>query len=337
MKNLSDKELYSLIKKMLTEDETPVTGPGKGEVSVSDMVNPKFDGMIDTNKLSTSQGTEICKAGSEGCAQFVNDYSDKIDYVGDAWLAHNNEKMGKRIYTSFHKLNPTQIKTIIDLWNSIDKKGGGVAGGSFTKKVSSLVNSLVPMKYSGPKLEVDDIVGIYYPPSKNHEIAFYEAGKPYFIGSTFKYYAKGLGTDPYHYKFENGKFYFAKKNSYNKETGKFNWVEAKSPNSINAIKTTKFHAQTKKVAVKKPGKTIMSGAGWGMNTHVGIVGAIKDGVPIIFHNIHGNVMADPYNKISGDGRIAWVRRPEVGFLKSVKYDLSKKYPDAKEYIKNKFF
>ena len=33
------------------------------------------------------------------------------------------------------------------------------------------------------------------------------------------------------------------------------------------------------------GETIKKGIGWGMNTHIGVVGAIKDGVPIIFHNI----------------------------------------------------
>jgi hypothetical protein len=55
---------------------------------------------------------------------------------------------------------------------------------------------------------------------------------------------------------------------------------------------------------KIPGDTIKRGDGWGMNTHVGIVGAIKNGVPLIFHNIHGNVQSDPPNKL----RIAWVKR-----------------------------
>jgi peptidoglycan hydrolase-like protein with peptidoglycan-binding domain len=55
---------------------------------------------------------------------------------------------------------------------------------------------------------------------------------------------------------------------------------------------------------KIPGNTIKKGDGWGMNTHVGIVGAIKDGVPLIFHNIKGNVQTDPTNKL----RIAWVKR-----------------------------
>jgi hypothetical protein len=32
------------------------------------------------------------------------------------------------------------------------------------------------------------------------------------------------------------------------------------------------------------------------------------GVPIIFHNIGGQVFADPYNNIKGGSRIAWVKR-----------------------------
>ena len=45
-----------------------------------------------------------------------------------------------------------------------------------------------------------------------------------------------------------------------------------------------------------------------MNTHVGIVGAIKNGVPLIFHNIGGDVYSDPYNKLRGGGKIVWVKR-----------------------------
>jgi hypothetical protein len=56
------------------------------------------------------------------------------------------------------------------------------------------------------------------------------------------------------------------------------------------------------------GETIKKGIGWGMNTHIGVVGAIKDGVPIVFHNIGGQVWADPYNNLKGGSRIAWVKR-----------------------------
>jgi hypothetical protein len=58
-----------------------------------------------------------------------------------------------------------------------------------------------------------------------------------------------------------------------------------------------------------PGKTIQSGESWGMNTHLGTVGAIVNNQPMIFHNIGGKVFADPFDKIRDGGKIAWVRRP----------------------------
>ena len=56
------------------------------------------------------------------------------------------------------------------------------------------------------------------------------------------------------------------------------------------------------------GKTLTNGKGFGMNTHVGIVGAIKDGVPLVFHNITGSVFSDPYNKLKNGGKIVWIKR-----------------------------
>jgi hypothetical protein len=58
-----------------------------------------------------------------------------------------------------------------------------------------------------------------------------------------------------------------------------------------------------------PGKTIQGGESWGMNTHLGTVGAIVNNQPIIFHNIGGNVFADPFDKIRDGGKVVWVRRP----------------------------
>ncbi len=46
---------------------------------------------------------------------------------------------------------------------------------------------------------------------------------------------------------------------------------------------------------------------WSSNTHVGIVGDIKNNVPIIFHNIGGTVYADPIGKLKGGGKIMWIK------------------------------
>lgn len=54
----------------------------------------------------------------------------------------------------------------------------------------------------------------------------------------------------------------------------------------------------------KPGNTIKKGEGWGMNTHIGRVGVVKNGVPLIFHNVDGTTKSDPQQNL----RIAWVKR-----------------------------
>ena len=66
-------------------------------------------------------------------------------------------------------------------------------------------------------------------------------------------------------------------------------------------KLEKDHQQNQEILLKK-------GKGWGMNTHVGIIGATKGGKPIIFHNISGTVYGDPIDKIRGNSRIAWIKR-----------------------------
>lgn len=57
------------------------------------------------------------------------------------------------------------------------------------------------------------------------------------------------------------------------------------------------------------GTTIQKGQGFGMNTHVGIVAFEKDGVPLVVHNIGGTVYSDPWDKLKGNGKIMWIRRP----------------------------
>jgi hypothetical protein len=307
MNRLNEKKLNSLVKKVLKEFE----GNPKGNIILSPNISPEFKDKIDTSKISTTGTVPICTSESEGCAQFVNDYSDKIGFVGDAWLAHNNDGLGTRIYSAFTKLTPEQIKKVVDLWIKIHNKGGGVKGGKLNGEVRDFVNTIVPKK-PNVTLKVDDIVGIFYPPSPNHELAFYSAGKSYFVPgkkmSKNKDVRKGEGKDPYVYKLENEKIYYSLKNDFDKKIKKFRWKEATNPKAVDAIKS-KIFSDVSVGGSMVPGNTIKSGKGWGMNTHVGIVGAIKNGVPIIFHNIHGQVFSEPYDKLSDGARIAWVRRP----------------------------
>jgi hypothetical protein len=59
----------------------------------------------------------------------------------------------------------------------------------------------------------------------------------------------------------------------------------------------------------EPKALLRAGTGFGMNTHLGFVGAILDGVPIIFHNIHYEVHATPVTT-SSEYPVLWAKTPE---------------------------
>ena len=230
----------------------PVPKPiDKSDTIVSKTTSPRFLKKIAfrEKEISTTKSTPIFTAGQPQCAKFVHDFDPKLPGVNDAWLAHNNDQIGSRIFTVFQGLPSDKVKKITDLWVKMDKSGGPKS--EYIDDAMNLVRTLITK--SPPKLQLNDIVGIFYPPSDNHAIAFYSGGKNAISGN-----------QPYILK-KNGKYV--------------------------------------------PGNTLKSGSAWGMNTHVGIVGAIKNGVPIIFHNIHGQVYSDPYNNLTDNSRIVWVRRP----------------------------
>ena len=218
----------------------------KSDVVLSKKISPTFKSILDTSKLSVSEPVKIFKAGQDNCATFVHQFINGLGNVGHAWIAYANSRLGNTVMSSFNHLNSDEIDDVTDLWKDIHKAGGPQdPKGPFSGKVVDLVNKLVP-RTPNVSLKLNDIVGLFYPGSKHHEDAFYDAGKPFF-----------------------------RKNM---------------------------------VGMTVNGETIKKGIGWGMNTHIGVVGAIKNGVPIVFHNIGGQVWADPYNNLKGDSRIAWVKR-----------------------------
>ena len=216
----------------------------KTNVVLSKKISPTFKSKLDASKLSTSHPVEIFKAGQNNCATFVHQFVDGLGDVGHAWIAYDNSRLGDTIMSSFNRLNSNQIDDVTDLWKDINSDSKG-KGNTYSSEVAKLVSSIVP-KTPRVSLKLNDVVGLFYPGSKHHEEAFYEAGKRFF-----------------------------RKNM---------------------------------VGMTVNGETIKKGIGWGMNTHVGIVGAIDNGVPIVFHNIGGQVWADPYNNLKGGSRIAWVKR-----------------------------
>jgi hypothetical protein len=205
--------------------------------------NPKFKSEINFDNLKVNDTTNnFCVPNDKECGQFVNDISDDISPgdVGNAWNAYvNTTKLGDTIYSSFKNIS-NRKNEVIKLWQQINNRPDDQKWqetGPLSNTISNLVNNIVPNKYSGPQLKVGDVVGIYNKSSKNHERAFYEGGKRWFV---------------------NG----------------------------------------------EPGNTIKKGEGWGMNTHIGRVAVVKDGIPLIFHNVDGTTKSDPPQNL----RISWVKR-----------------------------
>jgi hypothetical protein len=215
--------------------------------SLSSNIDTGFQNKFKLAALSDKDSTFVCKAGQTECGQFVNDFSKKLSYVGNAWLAHDLDKVGNRVKSSYTSLSPDQVEKIFNIFKQIEKQGGPKErkSGGQVEIIKTLQQELIK-PVSASDLKVDDVVGIYYPGSTHHEEAFHQAGKPYFVSD-----------------------------------GKGGW---------------------------KKGSTIQKGKGFGMNTHVGIVGGIKNGVPLIFHNVSGDVYSDPFNNIFGGGKIVWIKR-----------------------------
>ena len=220
-KVLNEKNLFKKIKRSLVIE--------KPKISVYPQMNPEFKKQIDFSEISTDSSTNrICKPNDENCAQFINDISDDLNYIGKAWTTYK-QGPGKIVYSAFNNIPPEKIKYAQQMWNTINQKGGGVQNGPYKDKVAQFVNGIVPSRPNIP-LQNGDLVGIFYPPSSHHEEAFYEG-----------------------------------------------FLSDKNRNQNNL---------------------------WAMNTHVGRVMVIVDNVPIVLHNVGGNVQATPAHLL----RIAWVKR-----------------------------
>lgn len=190
---------------------------------------------IKVNDISQSKKVpNIMDYEKTDCATFVNQFTTTVDTVGDAWLSHDIDAAGSRIHSIYTEIDSNDIKKYKDLYQK------AVNDEKVESDIESFNEELLRKGPKPPGLKLNDIVGIYYKPSKNHVIAFKNAGKSYFVNG-----------DP-----------------------------------------------------KQPGETLKGGRGFSFNTHVGIVAAVKNGTPIVFHNVKGTVYSEPANKLS----ITWVKR-----------------------------
>jgi hypothetical protein len=156
-------------------------------------LNPDVFKNINIAALDSTKSTKVCdKAGTEQCGTYVNQLSDKVDNVGDAWLAHNNDTIGTRTKTAYWGLTPTQQETIFNIFKAIEKQGGPQErkSGGQVETIKALQQQLIK-SISASDLKPGDVVGIYYPPSGYHEKAFHAAGKPYFVKDSKGQWQKG--------------------------------------------------------------------------------------------------------------------------------------------------
>ena len=154
-------------------------------VKILSTISGAFYVMVLANikKISSSKSVLMFTIPEEQCAKFVNNFENSSrtseSGVGDAWLAHNNRSLGSLSYTAFEGLSSSDSNSIINLWQKIHNNGGGEKNGDYKGEAKTLI-SKIASKSSSPNLQLGDIVGIYYPPSSYHELAFYNGGKVYF-------------------------------------------------------------------------------------------------------------------------------------------------------------
>ena len=171
---------------------------------------------------------------------------------------------------------------LASLFTAMNRKNGVIP----LSKVKAIVRQAVPGKEKWSDLPLGSVVGIFHYPSTYHAKAFFEGatgrsweGKPPFSGD-------GSETS------DGGAFVT--------ESG-----EPWDPSMLG--KKIKFI----------PSDSLKSGKAFGMNTHLGFVGAKHRGKPIIFHNIPGDeggrVLASPLEALGGNDQIAW-SKPKIGYL-----------------------
>jgi len=157
---------------------------GNGVTLLSTMSSSFYSKVLSNiKKINSSKSVNMFNIlPQDQCAQFVNDFENSSRTstgVGDAWLAHNNRSLGSLSYTAFEGLSSSDSNSIINLWQKIHNNGGGKKNGTYKSEAKSLISKLAS-KSSPPNLQLGDIVGIYYPSSSYHEMAFYNGGKVYF-------------------------------------------------------------------------------------------------------------------------------------------------------------
>jgi len=217
----------------------------------------------------------VGKCRQDHCAQFLSDTLGKDIAVGNAWHSHGRVKKGNP--SGFRGLSKAQQEKAAKLFSEINKNP---VAGSKEEEVREFVLSLVPPQGKFTQIKLGDLVGLTFFESSNWTKAFFEGATGHGSGNLLGNGGK-QGNGPY----------FVKVNDDGKEV---QWSTSDLGKDIDF----------------KPSPTLRDGGGFGMNTHIGMVGALHDGAPIIYHNVHRNVRATGLNAMKKDGlMVAWTSSP----------------------------
>ena len=268
-KAIATKIFKDSLKRPTTQ--TPTDSTKKNVVPKKGPTNVLVSDTLVNKKIvfDPSNETTPFTCSEEGCAEWVsNQLSDLgVQRQGNAWHSHNINQKGLE-KSPFLKLSPDVQNQMAVLFSNINANPKEKSQESNAKR---LVNTLIPQQQSFKNsLSVNDIVGLYYDDSTNFTKAFFEGATGMSdMGSGTK-----VTDGPYFRRADNGK----------------PWSTEDLGKKIKFV----------------PGNSLKNGSGFGLNTHLGYVGAKVDGEPIIFHNVHGQVYATPLSKM-GNTKVLWVK------------------------------
>jgi hypothetical protein len=232
------------------------------------------DTLINKNIIfNPKKETYPMKCGDKGCARWVSDQLEGLGLQrqGNAWHSHNIDG-GNIKYTPFKNLNDKLLQDMSNLFTKINANPTEKSQEGDAKKI---IQQLIPNQSSLKNiLKVNDVVGLYWDTSDNFTRAFFEGA----TGNVDM--GKGI-------KVTNGPY-------FRDEKGK-PWAPSDLGKKIKFV----------------PGNSLKKGLGFGLNTHLGYVGAVVDGEPIIFHNVHGTVFSTPLNDMDKT-KIVWVKKGPSG-------------------------
>jgi len=217
--------------------------------------------------------TKPFKCTEKGCAEWVSNQLDDLGLQrqGNAWHSHNIGQKNME-FSPFKNLSPNTQRQMAILFSKINSNP---TEKSQEGNAKNLVMSLIPNQQGLKKiLNVNDVVGLFWNGSDNFTKAFFEG-------------ATGYDEMDGGSKVTNGPYFMTKNGQP--------WNPSDLKKKIEFI----------------PGNSLKNGSGFGINTHLGYVGAIVNGEPIIFHAVHGTVHATPLSKM-GNTKVIWVKTGPTG-------------------------